>query len=84
AIGIPLKEDRERAWADFAGWRVNYDTVLVSLAKMVYAPPGVWSSDRPADRYVPRVFARHGARSSVQRRPSGRRRWASPSRRADD
>jgi hypothetical protein len=84
AIGIPIMEDRERAWADFAGWRVNYDTVLVSLAKMVDAPDGKWSSDRPGERYVPRMWTRDGAVSSVQRRPSGRRRWASPSRRGKD
>jgi hypothetical protein len=24
--GLPLKGDRERAWRDFAGWRVNYDS----------------------------------------------------------
>jgi len=58
AIGIPIKADRERAWADFAGWRVNYDTVLVSLAKMVDAPEGKWSSDRPGVRYTPRIWTR--------------------------
>jgi hypothetical protein len=84
AIDIPLKADRERAWADFAGWRVNYDTVLVALAKMVDAPDGVWSSDRPGERYMPRIWTRSGARSSVARRPTGRRRWASPSRRSND
>src|SRR5512140_1142730 len=25
AAGLPLKPDREQAWKDFAGWRVNYD-----------------------------------------------------------
>jgi len=29
--GVPLKVDRELAWSDFAGWRVNYDTVLLAL-----------------------------------------------------
>ena len=28
AAGVPLRPDREQAWRDFAGWRVNYDTVL--------------------------------------------------------
>jgi hypothetical protein len=44
--GIPLVADLEQAWRDFAGWRVNYDTVLVRLAIMVVAPPAPWSSDR--------------------------------------
>jgi hypothetical protein len=45
-VGIPLKADREQAWRDFRGWRVNYDAVLVGLAVMTIAPRGFWSSDR--------------------------------------
>ncbi len=44
--GIPLKPDREQAWRDFAGWRVNYDTVLLALAALTMAPYAPWSSDR--------------------------------------
>ncbi len=44
--GVPLKSDREQAWLDFAGWRVNYDTVLLALATLVVAPEAPWSSDR--------------------------------------
>jgi hypothetical protein len=44
--GLPMKPDREQAWRDFAGWRVNYDTVLLSLASLTMAPPARWSSDR--------------------------------------
>lgn len=46
AGGVPLKADRDQAWSDFSGWRVNYDPVLVGLAKLVVAPPARWSSDR--------------------------------------
>jgi hypothetical protein len=46
AADVPLKPDRDQAWKDFAGWRVNYDPVLVGLARMVVAPPARWSSDR--------------------------------------
>jgi hypothetical protein len=59
AVGIPLKSDVDRMWADFSGWRVNYDRALVGLAKLVIAPPGVWSSDRVADRVVPTVGLFH-------------------------
>lgn len=45
--GVPLKLDRDQAWADFAGWRVNYDRVLVALAHITMAPNAPWSSDRP-------------------------------------
>jgi hypothetical protein len=52
--GVPLKPDREQAWRDFAGWRVNYDTVLLTLAGLVMAPYAPWSSDRsPARRHRP-------------------------------
>lgn len=46
AAGVPLVPDRERAWVDFAGWRVNYDTVLIELAMLTMAPYAPWSSDR--------------------------------------
>jgi hypothetical protein len=38
--------DREQAWRDFGGWRVNYDTALINLADYVMAPRAPWSSDR--------------------------------------
>lgn len=44
--GVPLKEDRTRTWRDFAGWRVNYDRVLLELASLTMAPYAPWSSDR--------------------------------------
>jgi len=44
--GVSLKEDREQAWRDFAGWRVNYDTVLLALAKLTMAPDATWTGDR--------------------------------------
>jgi hypothetical protein len=46
--GVPLKPDRDQAWRDFAGWRVNYDTVLLALAGITMAPYAPWSSDRSA------------------------------------
>jgi hypothetical protein len=62
AIGVPVRADREQAWRDFAGWRVNYDTVLLSLSGLVMAPYAPWSSDRgPA--YRVRLLARRPYRS---------------------
>ena len=46
AGGLPLRPDREAAWAAFAGWRVNYDDVLLFLADITQAPWALWSSDR--------------------------------------
>ncbi len=45
---IPLKTDRDQAWHDFAGWRVNYDSTLLALAELTMAPYAPWSSDRSA------------------------------------
>lgn len=46
AQGVPLKEDREQAWRDFAGWRVNYDETLLALARLTMAPPSPWTGER--------------------------------------
>lgn len=42
AAGLLLKDDRDQAWRDFAGWRVNYDTVLGALCRMTMAPRAPW------------------------------------------
>ena len=44
--GVPMVSDREQAWRDFAGWRVNYDRVLLALANLTMAPYAPWTSDR--------------------------------------
>ncbi len=64
AAGIPVRADREAAWLDFAGWRVNYDLPLVGLAGFVMAPYAPWSSDR-------------SLRFQRARLRVGRRRWGS-------
>lgn len=57
AEGVALKADRDQSWLDFAGWRINYDVVLLSLAALVEAPFARWSSDRmPIERPRPRVI----------------------------
>ena len=54
--GLPVKADREKAWNDFAGWRVNYDRPLLVLNTMVMAPPAFWSSDRAPELKLPSLF----------------------------
>ena len=57
--GVPLKTDLEQAWSDFAGWRVNYDRVLLSLCRLTIAPVAPWSSDRvPQSILPPIIFSR--------------------------
>lgn len=55
-IGVPLKPDHEQAWRDFAGWRVNYDTVLLALCALTMAPPAPWTSDRAPRPKLPPLF----------------------------
>lgn len=64
ASGVPLRADRDQAWRDFAGWRVNYDVVLVTIAGLIRAPYGLWSSDRsiPFRPRVPRPALLAGLR----------------------
>lgn len=61
AAGLPVKTDREQAWKDFAGWRVNYDRALILLCGLVMAPPATWSSDRLPPFVLPPlvIFKKH-------------------------
>ena len=53
AGGAPVKADRDQAWRDFSGWRVNYDRPLLMLCALVAPPYARWSSDRGMTRYRP-------------------------------
>jgi hypothetical protein len=46
AAGVPVRADRDDAWAGWKGWRVNYDVVLLNLARLTEAPLTPWVSDR--------------------------------------
>ncbi|MFN8417671.1 MAG: hypothetical protein U0528_00255 [Anaerolineae bacterium] len=50
AAGIPIKADRDQAWKDYSGWRVNYDQVLLGLCGLLMPPYAPWSSDRSMRR----------------------------------
>jgi len=45
-MGYPIERDVAQAWPHFRGWRVNYDTIALRLAKVLDAPPTLWSGDR--------------------------------------
>lgn len=53
---VPLKADRDQAWRDFVGWRVNYDRVLRILAGLTMAPEAPWSGDRAIKDVRPTLF----------------------------
>ncbi len=68
AAGLPLKSDRDDCWINWAGWRVNYDAVLVALAGLTMAPYAPWSSDRSLRTFRPRVIrwrSRRGGGAAV-------------------
>lgn len=44
--GLTLKPDRDQAYQDFAGWRINYEEVLLAIAAITLAPDAPWSTDR--------------------------------------
>lgn len=60
--GLDLKDDQDQAWRDCAGWRVNYDTVLLALAEITVAPYAPWSSDRSGPSHVRPKVMRFGKR----------------------
>ena len=43
--GLPIRADRDQAWRDFAGWRVNYDDALLRLSLLTMAPDARWNED---------------------------------------
>jgi len=43
ASGVPLVADRNAAWRDFHGWRVNYDEPLGHLERLTVSPPPWWT-----------------------------------------
>ncbi len=52
AQDLPVKINRDQAWRDYAGWRVNYDQVLLALAELTMAPQAPWSSDRSLNQFT--------------------------------
>ena len=66
SVGFATERSAEDAWADFRGWRVNYETVAYRLADRLTVPPAPWSGQR---RHM-----RSGVvepRRPPQRRPGG-------------
>lgn len=44
--GYPIEATAEQAWPHFRGWRVNYESVAYALARMIDAPPALWTGPR--------------------------------------
>ena len=62
--GVPIIEDREHAWRDFNGWRVNYDEALRGLERLTIAPTGWWELPKRSawdtDEPLAEEATRHG------------------------
>ena len=41
--GVPLVSDRDAAWHDFVGWRVNYDAIIEACYGLFVCPRTDWS-----------------------------------------
>jgi hypothetical protein len=45
-VDYPIERPLQEAWADFSGWRVNYEAAAYALALTIDAPPALWSGPR--------------------------------------
>jgi hypothetical protein len=66
SVGFATERNAEEAWADFRGWRVNYESVAYRLADRLTVPPAPWSGQRRHMRSGPVE-----PRRPPQRRPGG-------------
>ena len=66
SVGFDTERSAEEAWADFRGWRVNYESVAYRLADRFTVPPAPWSGQRRHMRSGPVE-----PRRPPQRRPGG-------------
>lgn len=49
--GLTLRADRDQAFLDFNGWRVNYDRPLLALSRLVLAPEALWNGWPERDEF---------------------------------
>jgi len=54
-VDFPLErgEHLEEAWADFVGWRVNYEDAAYAIAYAIDAVPALWSGPRRYKEWKP-------------------------------
>jgi hypothetical protein len=45
-VGYPIERSDEQAWPHFRGWRANYDTAALLLARKLDAPHALWTGPR--------------------------------------
>ena len=70
---VPLKADRDAAFAEFRALRGTYERPLLALAATLIAPPAPWSSDLVPAGFpwrLLRVRIHHGWRGSKRKAPA--------------
>jgi hypothetical protein len=65
-VGYPIERTDEQAWPHFRGWRANYDTAALLLARQLDAPHALWTGPRrwPSTPIPPRRPAAKLARDA--------------------
>jgi hypothetical protein len=46
-VHFPMERDLDDAWRHFQGWRVNYESIVDVLTRLVMPPPAPWFLPRP-------------------------------------
>jgi hypothetical protein len=47
-VQFPLERDLEESWRNFQGWRVNYESIVDALTRLIMPPPAPWFLPRPS------------------------------------
>jgi hypothetical protein len=46
-VHFPMERNVDESWRHFQGWRVNYESIVDALTKLVMPPPAPWFLARP-------------------------------------
>jgi hypothetical protein len=46
-VQFPMERDLEESWRHFQGWRINYESIVDALTRLVMPPPAPWFLPRP-------------------------------------
>ena len=59
-LGVPVREDRDRAWSEFRATRARYEPLLAVIGRLTDAPRSDWSSwSETAPRHRPPLLRPH-------------------------
>jgi hypothetical protein len=65
-LGVPMRDDRARAWSEFRAVRARYEPLLAVIGRLTDAPRSDWSSwSETAPRHRPPLLRPHTDHSGV-------------------